>query len=73
MYSLSLVELTSLTLGRCTTIKLNRPRSISTEIIKTPAPSPLPTLDSRQKYNNIQYQMAYTRLIRILDQIAEPR
>ncbi|KAK9860309.1 hypothetical protein MYU51_010791 [Penicillium brevicompactum] len=60
-------------LERCTTIKLNRPRSISTEIIKTPAPSPLPSLDSRQKYNNIQYQMAYTRLIRILDQIAEPR
>ncbi|KAJ5339137.1 hypothetical protein N7452_005865 [Penicillium brevicompactum] len=60
-------------LERCTTIKLNRPRSISTDIIKTPDPSPLLSLDSRQNYNNIQYQMAYTRLIRILDQIAEPR
>ncbi|OGE52916.1 hypothetical protein PENARI_c009G07944 [Penicillium arizonense] len=42
-------------LERCTTVKLNRPRSVGID-----------------KYDNVQFQMAYTRLIRILDQIAEP-
>ncbi|KAJ5757805.1 uncharacterized protein N7511_006499 [Penicillium nucicola] len=60
-------------LERCTTVKLNKPRSVNVEIIKAPHPSPLPALDRLQKYDNIQFQMAYTRLMKILDQIAEPR
>ncbi|KAF7563990.1 hypothetical protein G7046_g126 [Stylonectria norvegica] len=55
-----------------TTIKLNRPRSISAEIITTPLPSPLPLLDRMQKFDNIQYQIAYARLVVILDRAAEP-
>jgi hypothetical protein len=58
---------------RCTTVKLNRPRSVNIEIIKIPHPSPLLALDRLQKYDNVQFQMAYTRLMKILDQIAEPR
>ncbi|CAG8902970.1 unnamed protein product [Penicillium egyptiacum] len=59
-------------LERCTTVKLSRPRSINANVVKVPHPSPLPTLDRLQRYNNIQFQMAYTRLIKILDRIAEP-
>ncbi|CAI7611861.1 unnamed protein product [Penicillium glandicola] len=59
-------------LERCTTVKLSRPRSISANVIKVPYPSPLPELDRLQRYNNIQFQMAYARLIKILDRIAEP-
>lgn len=57
---------------RCTTVKLNRPRSIDANVVKVPHPSPLSALDCLQRYNNIQFQMAYTRLIKILDRIAEP-
>lgn len=57
---------------RCTTVKLSRPRSIDANVIKVPHPSPLPALDRLQRYNNIQFQMAYSRLITILDRIAEP-
>lgn len=57
---------------RCTTVKLSRPRSIDANVIKVPHPSPLPALDRLQRYNNIQFQMAYSRLIKILDRIAEP-
>ncbi|CAG7969170.1 unnamed protein product [Penicillium nalgiovense] len=59
-------------LERCTTVKLNRPRSIDANVVKVPHPSPLSALDCLQRYNNIQFQMAYTRLIKILDRIAEP-
>ncbi|OQE27065.1 hypothetical protein PENFLA_c006G05819 [Penicillium flavigenum] len=59
-------------LERCTTVKLNRPRSIDANVVKVPHPSPLPALDCLQRYNNIQFQMAYTRLIKILDRTAEP-
>ncbi|KOS38256.1 hypothetical protein ACN38_g10922 [Penicillium nordicum] len=59
-------------LERCTTVKLSRPRSIDANVIKVPHPSPLPALDRLQRYNNIQFQMAYSRLIKILDRIAEP-
>ncbi|KAJ6147457.1 hypothetical protein N7497_009439 [Penicillium chrysogenum] len=59
-------------LERCTTVKLNRPRSIDANVVKVPHPSPLPALDFLQRYNNIQFQVAYTRLIKILDRIAEP-
>ncbi|KAH6962385.1 fungal-specific transcription factor domain-containing protein [Ilyonectria sp. MPI-CAGE-AT-0026] len=54
-------------LERCTTIKLNRPRSVSANIIEIPLPSPLPSLDRDQKFDNIQLQIAYARLILILD------
>ncbi|KAJ5969795.1 hypothetical protein N7501_006043 [Penicillium viridicatum] len=59
-------------LERCTTVKLSMPRSIDANVIKVPHPSPLPALDRLQRYNNIQFQMAYSRLIKILDRIAEP-
>ncbi|RTE84184.1 hypothetical protein BHE90_001326 [Fusarium euwallaceae] len=54
-------------LERCTTIKLNRPRSVDAAIIKTPLPAPLPSLDKAQKFDNIQLQISYARLIIILD------
>ncbi|KAJ5141774.1 uncharacterized protein N7443_006490 [Penicillium atrosanguineum] len=55
----------------CTTIKLNRPRSVSTDIITVPSPAPYPPLDRSQIFNNIDCQIAYTRLVMILDQIAD--
>ncbi|KAJ5690416.1 hypothetical protein N7462_004808 [Penicillium macrosclerotiorum] len=58
-------------LERCTTVKLNRPRSINVDVITVPPPSPYPPLDCLQSYNNVQFQMAYTRLIMILDQISD--
>ncbi|OQD93847.1 hypothetical protein PENSOL_c029G00500 [Penicillium solitum] len=59
-------------LERCTTVKLSKPRSIDANVIKVPHPSPLPALDRLQRYNNIQFQVSYSRLIKILDRIAEP-
>ncbi|KAH7023884.1 fungal-specific transcription factor domain-containing protein [Ilyonectria destructans] len=59
-------------LERCTTVKLNRPRSINVDIVTVPLPSPLASLDSAQTFDNIQLQIAYARLIRILDRAAEP-
>ncbi|KGO68070.1 Transcription factor, fungi [Penicillium italicum] len=59
-------------LERCTTVKLSRPRSIDANVVKVPYPSPLPTLDCLQRYNNVQFQMAYTSLIKILDRVSEP-
>ncbi|RSL50762.1 hypothetical protein CEP53_008693 [Fusarium sp. AF-6] len=50
-------------LERCTTIKLNRPRSVDAAIIKTPLPAPLPSLDKAQKFDNIQLQISYAQLI----------
>ncbi|KAI8720018.1 Fungal-trans domain-containing protein [Fusarium sp. LHS14.1] len=58
-------------LERCTTIKLNRPRSVDAGIIKTPLPVPLPSLDKAQKFDNIQLQIAYARLITILDRATD--
>ncbi|KAH7170136.1 fungal-specific transcription factor domain-containing protein [Dactylonectria macrodidyma] len=59
-------------LEKCTTVKLNRPRSINIDIITVPLPAPLASLDSAQTFNNIQLQIAYARLIKILDRVAEP-
>ncbi|KAK7403478.1 hypothetical protein QQX98_010757 [Neonectria punicea] len=59
-------------LERCTTVKLNRPRSISVGIVTAPLPSPLTSLDRAQTFDNVQLQIAYVRLIKILDQVAEP-
>ncbi|KAJ4259545.1 hypothetical protein NW762_007474 [Fusarium torreyae] len=58
-------------LERCTTIKLNRPRSVQPHIITAPLPTPLPDLDDRQKFNNVLLQIAYARLISILDRVAD--
>ncbi|KAJ3528863.1 hypothetical protein NM208_g10013 [Fusarium decemcellulare] len=58
-------------LERCTTIKLNRPQSVRADIIKAPLPSALDSLDKAQKFDNFQLQIAYTRLIIILDRIAD--
>ncbi|KAK7417229.1 hypothetical protein QQZ08_011708 [Neonectria magnoliae] len=52
--------------------KLNRPRSMSADIITAPLPPPLASLDRVQTFDNIQLQIAYVRLIKILDQVAEP-
>ncbi|KAB8224562.1 fungal-specific transcription factor domain-containing protein [Aspergillus novoparasiticus] len=59
-------------LERCTTVKLNRPRSISVVAITTPIPSGLPALDRSQKFDNLSFQLAYMRLVKILDQISDP-
>ncbi|KAJ5246353.1 hypothetical protein N7468_001336 [Penicillium chermesinum] len=57
-------------LERCTSIKLNRPRSISADVITIPLPAPCEPFDRVQKYDNIKFQMAYTRFILIFDRIA---
>ncbi|RSL48867.1 hypothetical protein CEP54_012693 [Fusarium duplospermum] len=57
-------------LERCTTIKLNRPRSVDAAIIKAPLPAPLPSIDKAQKFDNIELQIAYARLVVILDHAA---
>ncbi|PYI30682.1 hypothetical protein BP00DRAFT_197147 [Aspergillus indologenus CBS 114.80] len=59
-------------LERCTTVKLNRPRSIDTRIITAPYPSPSAALDRAQLFENLDCQLAYVRLVRILDDIAGP-
>ncbi|KAE8322651.1 fungal-specific transcription factor domain-containing protein [Aspergillus sergii] len=59
-------------LERCTTVKLNRPRSISVAAITTPIPSGLPALDRSQKFDNLSFQLAYMRLVKILDRISDP-
>ncbi|KAF4436310.1 hypothetical protein F53441_13291 [Fusarium austroafricanum] len=58
-------------LERCTTIKLSRPRSVSPDIIRTSLPSPLPELDNVQTFNNVPLQIAYARLVSILDKVAD--
>ncbi|KAH6898237.1 fungal-specific transcription factor domain-containing protein [Thelonectria olida] len=59
-------------LERCTTVKLNRPRSINADIITVPLPSAMPSIDGEQVFDNVQHQIAYAKLIRILDRVAEP-
>ncbi|KAF3046886.1 hypothetical protein E8E12_005440 [Didymella heteroderae] len=56
-------------LERCTTVKLNRPRSVDTVIITANLPSPLPALDAQQAFNNIDHQLANAQLMMILDRI----
>ncbi|KAL2844151.1 fungal-specific transcription factor domain-containing protein [Aspergillus pseudoustus] len=58
-------------LERTTAIKLNRPRSIDPDVISTPLPTPLPSIDGMQKVDNIQQQIAYASLIKVIDRIAE--
>lgn len=54
---------------RCTTVKLNRPRSIDTAIITVKLPSPLPALDAVQTFNNVDHQLANAQLMMILDRV----
>lgn len=54
---------------RCTTVKLNRPRSIDTAIITVKLPSPLPALDAVQAFNNVDHQLANAQLVMILDRV----
>ncbi|KLP00445.1 uncharacterized protein FFB20_01352 [Fusarium fujikuroi] len=58
-------------LERCSTIKLNRPRSVAPEIITVPLPTVLPEFDDSQKFNNVVLQIAFARLISILDRVAD--
>lgn len=58
-------------LERTTTLKLNRPRSISPEIISAPIPSPCPSLDKVQVFDNHLQQIFYAKLALIIDRVAE--
>ncbi|KAH6693893.1 thiamine repressible genes regulatory protein thi1 [Plectosphaerella plurivora] len=58
-------------LERTVTIKLNKPRSVSQDIITVRLPSILPT-DASQKFNNIQHQIANVQLTRVMDTLAQP-
>ncbi|RKL42403.1 hypothetical protein BFJ72_g4780 [Fusarium proliferatum] len=58
-------------LERCSTIKLNRPRSVAPGIITVPLPTVLPEFDDSQKFNNVVLQIAFARLISILDKVAD--
>jgi hypothetical protein len=53
------------------TIKLNRPRSVSQDIITVGLPRPLPG-DMDQKFNNIQHQIANAQLTKVMDTLAQP-
>lgn len=58
-------------LERTTTLKLNRPRSISAEIISAPIPSPCPSFDKVQVFDNHLHQIFYAKLALIIDRVAE--
>lgn len=58
-------------LERTTTLKLNRPRSISAEIISAPIPSPCPALDKAQVFDNHLHQIFYAKLALIIDRVVE--
>jgi Fungal specific transcription factor domain len=58
-------------LERTTTLKLNRPRSISAEIISAPLPSPCPSFDKVQVFDNHLQQIFYAKLALIIDRVAE--
>ncbi|KAH7035849.1 fungal-specific transcription factor domain-containing protein [Microdochium trichocladiopsis] len=59
-------------LERSTTIKLNRPRTVNPAIITVGLPQLYPALDDKQKFNNIEHQIADARLMLILDRVSEP-
>ncbi|XPS78698.1 hypothetical protein M3J07_010711 [Ascochyta lentis] len=58
-------------LERCTTVKLNRPRSVDTAIVTVNLPTPLSSLDSQQAFNNVDHQIANAQLMMILDRVQE--
>ncbi|TDZ49627.1 putative sterigmatocystin biosynthesis P450 monooxygenase stcS [Colletotrichum trifolii] len=57
-------------LERTVTIKLNRPRSISQDIITARMPQPL-SRDKSQKFDNVLHQIANAQLVRIIDKISD--
>ncbi|KAF2621782.1 hypothetical protein BU25DRAFT_415801 [Macroventuria anomochaeta] len=59
-------------LERCTTVKLNRPRSIDAAIVTVNLPTLLPALDSQQAFDNVDHQVANAQLMLILDRVDEP-
>ncbi|CAO2654486.1 Nn.00g112190.m01.CDS01 [Neocucurbitaria sp. VM-36] len=59
-------------LERCTTVKLNRPRSLDASIIAVRFPTAYSPLDSQQIVNNIDHQIANAQLMMILDRAEEP-
>jgi hypothetical protein len=61
-------RLTGYTL-RITTIKLNRSQTVSGNVITVPLPSTYPSIDGGQFFDNIQHQIAFAKLVRILDSI----
>ncbi|KAF5251751.1 hypothetical protein FANTH_3361 [Fusarium anthophilum] len=50
---------------------LERPRSVAPEIITVPLPTILPDFDDTQKFNNVLLQIAFARLVSILDKVAD--
>jgi hypothetical protein len=56
---------------RTVTIKLNKPRSVSQDIITVRPPSTLPT-DAAQKFNNVHHQIANVQLTQVMDTLAQP-
>ncbi|GKU09057.1 transcription factor [Fusarium langsethiae] len=56
---------------RTVTIKLNRPSSISQDTITAQLPRPCAEIDSKQKFDNLQLQIANARLVKILDRLLE--
>ncbi|KAF9874192.1 hypothetical protein CkaCkLH20_08175 [Colletotrichum karsti] len=58
-------------LERTVTIKLNRPRSISQDIITARLPRPT-SRDRSQRFDNVQHQIANAQLVRIIDNLSEP-
>lgn len=58
-------------IDRITAIKLNRSRTIDVDIVSVSFPSPLPELDQCQLFDNVQHQIAFARLVTILDRVAD--
>ncbi|OHW97473.1 thiamine repressible gene regulatory protein thi1 [Colletotrichum incanum] len=58
-------------LERTMSIKLNRPRSISQDIISVRLPRPI-SRDSVQKFDNVQHQIANITFVLIVDKLSQP-
>ncbi|EFQ27307.1 fungal specific transcription factor domain-containing protein [Colletotrichum graminicola M1.001] len=58
-------------LERTMTIKLNRPRSISQDIISARLPRRM-SRDSVQKFDNVQHQIANATFVLIIDKLSQP-
>lgn len=58
-------------LDRTISIKLGRPKSIASDIIRTPLPTPLLSLDSELSFNNVSHQIANAKLVLMMDVIAD--
>ncbi|TQN67549.1 putative transcriptional regulatory protein [Colletotrichum shisoi] len=58
-------------LERTVTIKLNRPRSISQDIISARLPRPT-SRDNVQRFDNVQHQIANASFVLIIDKLSQP-